>query len=348
MSKNNSLIDKLISSSDSPFIKPLESSMIYIEEELCDVEVPMLNIALSGKVNGGLESGVTMIAGESKRFKTLFGLIMMSKFLKKYKNAVAIIYDTEFGSQKKYFDMVDLDTSRVIHIPITCVENLKTEVVKQLDTLTKIKEDSKGKDITKVFMFIDSIGNMASRKEINDAIAGKEVADMTRAKQLKSFFRIVTSTVKLLNIPLVCINHTYKDQGSFIPSDVVSGGQGAYLAANTIFIVGRKQSKESNELKGYDFIINIEKSRKVREKSKLPITVYFEDGIHTYSGLADLAVELGIIEEIKIGKSIGYKWNDIEIKSKQIDVDKAFWDRIFNETNFNQLISEKFEIGGSK
>jgi len=341
-----SMVDKLLQNSGSKFSSILPKSPFFSDSiELVDTDIPMLNVALSGKVDGGLTGGVTMIAGESKRFKTLFGLLMMAAYLKKYPTAAAIIYDTEFGTQKNYFDMVDLDINRVVHIPINCVENMKHEVITQLDALTKMKED--GEDV-KVFMLVDSIGNMASRKEINDALEESEKADMTRAKQLKSFFRIITSTVKMLNIPFVCINHVYKSQGSFIPVDIVGGGQGGILASDNIWIISRSQDKESQELVGYNFTIGVEKSRFVKEKSKIPITVHFEDGIHKYSGLAELAVEYGIIEETKIGKSSAYKWNDIEIKDKDIDTDEAFWNAIFENTNIKELIQQQFELAGKK
>jgi hypothetical protein len=343
--EKSSMVDKLLSNSSSKFANMLIKSPFFNDEELIDTNIPMLNVALSGRIDGGLCGGVTMLAGESKRFKSLFGLLMMSAFLKKYPTAAAIIYDTEFGTQKNYFEMVELDTSRVVHIPINCVENLKHEVTKQLDALTKMKED--GEDI-KVFMFVDSIGNMASRKEINDALEESEKADMTRAKQLKSFFRIVTSTVKMLNIPFVCINHVYKSQGSFIPYDIVSGGTGPMLSADSCFVISRAQEKNTQGLLGYNFTLNIEKSRFVMEKSKIPITVHFEDGIHKFSGLAELAVEFGIIEEIRIGKSAAYKWKEVEIKDCDIDTDEAFWNAIFENTDFKDQIRNRFELSSGK
>ncbi len=36
-----------------------------------------------------------------------------------------------------------------------------------------------------VIIVVDSVGNLASKKEVDDALEGKSVADMTRAKQMK-------------------------------------------------------------------------------------------------------------------------------------------------------------------
>jgi len=71
----------------------------------------------------------------------------------------------------------------VIHTPIMNIEDLKFDVIAQLE------EVKKG---DKLIIVIDSIGNLASKKEVEDAKDQKAVADMTRAKQLKSLFRMVT------------------------------------------------------------------------------------------------------------------------------------------------------------
>ena len=124
----------------------------------------------------------------------------------------------------------------------------------------------------RLIVIVDSVGNLASRKEVEDAIDGKSVADMSRAKQLKSLFRMVTPHLTMKDIPMVVVNHTYKEIGLY-PKDIVSGGTGVYYSADNIYIIGRQQEKEGTEVTGYNFIINVEKSRHVREKSKIPVEV---------------------------------------------------------------------------
>ena len=174
---------------------------------------------------------------------------------------------------------------RVLHTPITNVEELKFDLIKQFEELER--EDN-------VIVVIDSIGNLASKKELEDALSEKSVADMSRAKALKGLFRMSTPYLKMKNIPLIAVNHTYKEIGLF-PKDVVGGGTGIYYSADNIWIVGRQQDKTGTEIKGYHFIINIDKSRYVKEKSKIPISVSWEGGIQCYSGLLDVAVNGGYI-----------------------------------------------------
>ena len=121
-----------------------------------------------------------------------------------------------------------------------------------------------------VIFVIDSLGNMASKKETEDAIDGKSTVDMSRAKQMKSIFRMITPYLVKYDIPMVAVNHIYMTQEMF-SKPVVSGGTGIYLSADNIFILGRQQAKEGTELAGYNFIINVEKSRHSREKSKIPV-----------------------------------------------------------------------------
>ena len=222
-----------------------------------------------------------MLAGPSKHFKTGFALLMASSFLKKYKDGIILFYDSEFGTPQSYFETFNIPFDSVIHTPITDVEELKFDIMAQLKELTR--ED-------KIMIVIDSIGNLASRKEVEDALNEKSVADMSRAKQLKSLFRMITPHLSLKDIPMIAVNHTYEEIGMF-PKQIVGGGTGAYYGSDNIWILGRQQDKDADGIQGYHFVINVEKSRYVKEKSKIPITVSFEGGINRWSGLLD--VEIG-------------------------------------------------------
>ena len=123
---------------------------------------------------------------------------------------------------------------------------------------------------------------------------------MTRAKSLKSLFRIVTPHLTTKNIPCLAINHIYMTQEMY-SKPIVSGGTGIYYSANQIFIISKSQEKDGDQLAGFKFTINIEKSRYVKEKSKLPFTVLFDSGIMKWSSLFDLAQESGHIIKPKMG-----------------------------------------------
>jgi hypothetical protein len=198
----------------------------------------------------------------------------------------------------------------------------------------------------KVIIVIDSIGNLASKKEIDDTMEGKSVADMTRAKQLKSLFRMITPHLALKDIPMVVVNHTYMEIGMF-PKAIVSGGTGIVYSADTIWILGRQQEKTGTELTGYNFIINVEKSRFVKEKSKIPITVSFEGGIQKYSGLMDIALEGNFVSKPSNGwyAKVDQDTGEIGEKHRFSDTQtKGFWEDILESEKFKEFVRRRYEI----
>ena len=333
-----SLLEKLKKSSRVTGAEVLSDSKLFGEKELTTTPVPMVNVALSGSIDGGLASGLTVLAGPSKHFKTSFALLMASAYLKKHDDAVLLFYDSEFGSPQSYFEAFDVDTNRVLHTPVTNIEELKFDLVNQLNEIDR-------KD--RVIVIIDSVGNIASKKEVEDAMNEKSVADMTRAKALKGLFRMITPMLTLKDVPLVAINHTYMEQGLF-PKAVVSGGTGVMYSADNVWIIGRRQDKVGTEVIGYDFVVNVEKSRFVKEKSKIPISVSWEGGIEKWSGLTEVALETGYVIKPKNG---WYQAKNPEtgeeltgnVRMKDT-LKKEFWDNIFEKTDFAQHIEQRYKV----
>ncbi len=334
-----SVMDKLKKNSKVKFTSVLDKSEFFTEKEMVTTPVPMINAALSGDLDGGLTSGLTVLAGPSKHFKTSFALLMASAYLKEHEDAVLLFYDSEFGSPQSYFEAFDIDTSRVLHTPITDVEQLKFDLVNQLDEIDRGD---------KVVIVIDSIGNLASKKELEDALNEKSVADMSRAKALKGLFRMVTPYLTMKNIPLLAVNHTYQEIGLF-PKAIVSGGTGIYYSADNIWIIGRQQQKKGTEIQGYNFVINVEKSRFVKEKSKIPVSVTWEGGISPYGGLLEVAMAGGYVVKPNVGwyASVNKKTGEInEPKVREKDTLTAeFWDPIFNGTDFKEFVKTYYSIG---
>jgi RecA/RadA recombinase len=299
-------------------------------------------VALSGRLDGGLTPGLTMWAGPSKHFKTAFSLLMAKSYLDKYNDAALLFYDSEFGTPQSYFDSFGIDTDRVLHTPLTDIEQLKFDIMQQLTNLERGD---------RLIIVIDSIGNLASKKEVEDALEGKSVADMSRAKQVKSLFRMVTPHLTMKDVPMIVVNHTYKEIGMF-PKDIVGGGTGSYYSADNIFIIGRQQEKEGTEVVGYNFIINVEKSRYVKEKSKIPVTVSFDGGVSRWSGLLDLALDAGLVVKPTNGwySRVDVSTGEIEPKKyriKETDT-KDFWMPIITSKKFQDYVTDKYQIAAGE
>lgn len=333
-----SLIDKMKKNSTIKDTEVLTKSQFFNKKDMIATSVPAINIALSGRLDGGLTPGLTMFAGPSKHFKTLFSLICAKAYLDKYPDAVLMFYDSEFGTPQAYFESVGIDLERVLHTPITDIEQLKFDSMQQLQALERGEH---------VIFVIDSIGNLASKKEVEDALDGKSVADMSRAKQLKSLFRMITPHLTLKDIPMVVVNHTYKEIGLF-PKDIVGGGTGSYYSADNIYIIGRQQEKTGTEITGYNFIINVEKSRHVREKSKIPVEVSFEGGLSKWSGLLDIALESGHVIKPSNGwySRVNGETGEIEDKKwRTKDTDsKEFWLPVLTDKTFSQWIKSRYQV----
>jgi RecA/RadA recombinase len=337
-----STLDKIKKNSSVKESAILSKSKFFTNKDMITTSVPIINVALSGKLDGGLTPGLTMWAGPSKHFKTAFSLLMAKSYLDKYKDAALLFYDSEFGTPQSYFDSFGIDTNRVLHTPLTDIEQLKHDVMQQL---TQLERDDK------LIIIIDSIGNLASKKEVDDAVEGKSVADMSRAKQIKSLFRMVTPHLNLKDIPMVVVNHTYMEIGMF-PKAIVGGGTGSYYSADNIFIIGRQQEKEGTEVVGYNFIINVEKSRYVKEKSKIPVTVSFDGGISRWSGLLDIAIESGHVIKPSNGwySKVDKDTGEVEDKKYRIkDTDtKDFWMSIITSKSFQTYVEEKYRVAAAE
>lgn len=338
-----SVLEKLKKNSTLKTTAVLSKSSFFNEKTNTRTKIPMLNIAFSGDLKKGFQSGLIFFAGPSKHFKSNMGLTCVSAYMKQNPDAACLFFDSEFGITPAYLESMGVDPDRVVHVPIKNIEELKFEIMNQLEQITR--ED-------KVIIFIDSIGNLASKKEVEDAINEKSAQDMTRAKALKGLFRMVTPYLTMNDIPCIAINHTYETQEMFSKT-VMSGGTGAMYSANEVFIIGRRQQKEGTELTGYEFILKADKSRTVKEGSKFPIDVTFSGGINPYSGLLDLAIELGWVVSPSKGwysRSImNTETGEMETEERKFRAKETnsvdFWRPLLTNDKFNEAINEHYQLG---
>lgn len=334
-----SIMNKLKKNSKIQGTEVLAESKFFTEKDMVPTNVPMVNVALSGSVDGGVTPGLTVLAGPSKHFKTSFALLMAAAYLDAKPDAVMLFYDSEFGSPQSYFEQFGIDVTRVLHTPVANVEELKFDIISQLEEIDR-QDD--------VIIVIDSIGNLASKKELEDALNEKSVADMSRAKALKGLFRMTTPYLTMKNIPMLAINHTYQELGLF-PKAVVSGGTGIYYSADNIWIIGRQQEKQGTEVVGYNFVINVEKSRYVKEKSKIPIGVSWEGGVQRYSGLLDVALAGGFVIKPSNGWYQRVDTNTGELVGSKVrtkdTLSGEFWEPIFETTDFAKFLEKTYKVG---
>lgn len=317
----------------------LKNSKYFNDGVFITTGVPLLNLAMSGKLDGGLPKGIVQIAAPPKHFKTNF----MIEIIKGFQNAnigkdyIVVLYDSELGSTPAYFENAGIDTSKIDHRPVCSVEELRSDAANLLNDLEF------GDNI---LICVDSIGMLRSNKETEDAKSESDAADMTRAKQLKSFFRIVTGEAAIKQIPMVIVNHSYSTMDKFA-KEVAAGGRGAQYAAHTLMFISKAQEKEKEDgkdvLTGFQFTLRTALSRYVRENSTFPISVSFGEGIDRFSGIFDLALQLGIIRSEKQGWYLT-EGSDAGKRRAAIEEDKEFMESLLKNPNFIKQVESKYSL----
>ena len=191
----------------------------------------IFNALVSGSIFGGIPGNkITALAGESSTGKTYFCLGIVQHFLESDPDAGVIYFESESALSKELIETRGIDASRMMIVPITTVQEFRTQSIRILDKYLQQDQATR-----KPLMFVlDSLGMLSTTKEVEDAEAGKETRDMTRAQIVKSIFRVLTLKLGKANVPLLVTNHTYDVVGSYIPTKEMGGGSGLKYAARTI------------------------------------------------------------------------------------------------------------------
>ena len=298
-----------------------------------------LNACVSGSLFGGWPNNRSCsIAGPSGTGKTYLILNSVKRAIDMGYNV--IFYDSEAAVDKTLMEKFGIDTKKVNYQPCNTVQEFRTSVT----TITGKMQDVKraGGEVPKVMIILDSAGNLATAKEIDDARTGSEKSDMTRSKILKSIFRIIMTPLADLKIPFLFTNHTYQTQ-DFISRQVAGGGTGPEYAASIVLFLGKAQLKEGGEKAG--IIVNA-KPNKNRFAKPHPIKfhLHFSEGMNKYVGLEqyidweDIGITRGKIEKgVKIPKATARGWI-----CKHID-EVVSNTEFFSEKVFTQEILEKID-----
>jgi RecA/RadA recombinase len=260
-------------------------------------------ISANGKT-GGMPSGrVWQLAGESSVGKTYLGLETLKNAQKQ--GYFGILYDSEMANNdKEALKKRGINTNNLLYIPIDTVENLKTSML-------NIIEEAESTD--KIFIMVDSIGNLSTRKELEDSIDGSTTKDMTRPAQLKALFRTVTIKAGVKNVPVIAINHTYANMGGFGGPVIAGGGGPAYNSSITNQFSKAQEKDSKGNTSGALLTSTVTKCRTAKEKTKVKFTIDFEDGLTRYSGLEQFCLDEKLIEKSSI------KEKDKAGKEKKID-----------------------------
>ena len=287
----------------------------------------ILNALLSGSIYGGLPSNkITALAGESSTGKTFYALSVVRHFLETDPDAGVIYFESESAISRSMIEERGIDSKRMIIVPVTTVQEFRTQAVKIVDKYLTQKESDR-----KPLMFVlDSLGMLSTTKEIGDTEAGKDTRDMTRAQVLKGAFRVLTLKLGLANVPMIVTNHTYDVVGSYVPTKEMGGGSGLKYAASTIVYLSKKKEKDGTDVVGNIIKVKAAKSRLTKENSQVETRLFYDErGLDKYYGLLELGEKYGIFQRIgnryRVGESSVYP------KSILADPEKYFTEEVMHE-----------------
>lgn len=300
----------------------------------------ILNAAFSGTLFGGFpDNKAIILAGDPAVGKTFFALSLVKRFLDNNPKARVFYYDTEGAVTNQMMVERGIDIHRVVKSEPATLEDFRNKCIKLLD-----KYEALGpKDRFPAMLVLDSLSQLPSHKEGEDARAGTTVKDMTKAPVIKGIFRILRLKMAKLQIPMVVTNHTYAVVGAYVPTKEVAGGNGAKYASDIIAMLSKAKDKDdasdAKRVTGSIITALMAKSRMTREQTKVHTRIAFDGGLDRYYGLLEYAVAWDVVEKVgnkykfpngdtafekAIKKNPEKFWTDEVLKALDVHVGKNF------------------------
>ena len=297
----------------------------------------IFNALVSGSIYGGIpQNKITAIAGESATGKTFFVLGVCKTFLETHADGNVVFFESESAITKDMIEERGIDSSRMVILPVTTVQEFRYQSLAVLDAYEK-DEDQKP-----LLICLDSLGMLSTTKEIEDTEAGKETRDMTRAQIVKATFRVLTLKLGKLGVPLILTNHTYDVVGSMFPQKEMGGGSGLKYAASQIIYLSKKKEKDGTEVVGNIIHCKTYKSRLTKENQMVDVRLSYTKGLDRYYGLLELAIEAGIFQAVstRIELPDGTKTFGKTINN---DPEKYYTEEVMQK--LDEFAKEKFSYG---
>ena len=338
----NSLVKHLLKESDNDLASVVSSGIVGDCSTYISTGSYSLNALLSGSMYGGVPSNkITCLAGQDSVGKTFFALSIAKNFLEENKENVIVYFESEGALTTNMITERGLDPDRFIVLPVATVEEFRTQCIKMVDGLDKD---------TKVMMFLDSLGNLSTRKEMEDSASGSDKRDMTRAPVVRGTFRTIALKLATKNIPLIITNHTYEKVGAYVPTQEISGGGGIKYAASVIVTLRKKKFKDGTEVLGNIIKMKLVKGRLTKEESTIEAMLDYQTGLDQYYGLVEIAEKYEIFKKV----STRFEMPDgTKVFEKAIvknpekyfteDVMKRLEEAVFQEFNYGSKKGEQDE-----
>ena len=306
------------------------ASEIDSSETYVDTGSYIFNALCCGSILGGVSGNkITAIAGESSTGKTFFSLAVVQNFLNSNPDGICLYFDTESAITREVLESRGVDTKRTVVLNVVTIEEFRTKALQAVDKYLKLPEDKR----QPMMMVLDSLGMLSTEKEITDALADKQVRDMTKSQLVKGAFRMLTLKLGQAKVPLIVTNHTYDVIGSYVPTKEMGGGSGLKYAASTIIYLSKSKEKDGKDVIGNIIKAKTAKSRLSKENQQVSVRLYYDErGLDRYFGL----LELG---------ELGGMWKNVAGRY-EIDGKKVYAKAVYAEPEkyFTQEVLEKLDV----
>ena len=290
----SSFLKNIVKEIDNDYAGLMNEGGVGDIESFDDTGSYIFNALISGSIYKGIPSNkITALAGESGTGKTFFCLGVVQSYLRDNPDAGVVYFESEAAVTKQMIDERGIDGQRMILVPVTTVQEFRTQAIQILDKYLEQKTEDR-----KPMMFVlDSLGMLSTSKELADSAEGKDTRDMTRAQVVKAIFRILTLKLGKANVPLLVTNHTYDVVGAYVPTKEMGGGSGLKYAASTIVYLSMKIEKDGKDVIGNIVKAKAAKSRLTKENSQVETRLYYDSrGLDKYYGLLELGEKYGVFE----------------------------------------------------
>ncbi len=289
----SSFMDDILEISGNKYGGVVANGTITDIEKYYDTGCYALNGAISGDIYKGIPSNRTVgLGGDPGTGKSYILNQIGRNFLDAEKErGIYVLWRSEDDLDSKSLAERGIDTKRMIDMPLESIEDFKHQSIKLLSNM--IEKKMNGTDIGRMFWGMDSLGNIASAKELEDAKNDSDKRDMTKQQQIRSVFRLVNLKLSYLKIPFIVTNHVYDQIGAYVPTKIMANGGGLQYAASIIILLGKGKYKEKDETVGAFLKPHIIKNRLAKYDSRFDIMLSFKYGMHRYFGLQDFLIEMG-------------------------------------------------------
>ncbi len=308
-----------------------------------------LNLLISGSIYGGAPGNRNLqLAGDPGTGKTFFMLEMVRDFLEKHPGSPVFYFDTEQAIDEGMLNRRGLDTSRIFIDQDT--NSVEEFAKKSIALLNKYNDAETG---IPILIICDSMGRLSSEAQVEAYDKGEPKADTgRRAKAWKEASIIVKGKQRLGRVPMHSTNHVYNAIGAYVPTKVAGGGSGPEYMSDVIVMLSKRKinkgDKETNIDPGDGVILtaHTEKQRFAKPYRKVHLLLDFDNGLHRYYGLLDVAVEYGLVKKLP-GGYYEFPNGDKDYEKTINAAPTRFFTKEFLDL-FEKEVSPYFQYGGKK